>query len=438
MTTELSVRLCGRPVGGLRAPTAERWSFTYDEQARHADGTAPPSLALPRSKARHEGEHVAAVFESLLPDGALRERLARSLGLPARNAFELLARVGRECHGGLTVHPPDDTAAMPPMAQRPARVLDAVELRNAMAALLIHPLLAEVDGLAKTLPGEFDKLPARLLNGQVALVLDDALTSHVIKPARPGLRESVHNEGYCMALAGAYGLPVAPTTILSGRVNVLVVERLDRCLLGGQLTALPMEDIGQALGCSPAHRYEREGGPRLAEVAALLRRVSVCPALDLRALVRWTVFSYLIGFGAGHARQLALSSGSRGPTLTPFFGLWSTHCYPEMSLRMGFSIGIEDRPDWLTAERWAECAEALGIRPRFVQDELRRAAHTLPSLAATVAEGFQRRFGYADIIGAIRTLIEQRARQALVSLATARVAVSASAGQSAKGANQHE
>lgn len=419
MRAELEVSLCGQAVGRLRAIDRDRWSFVYDDEILRQRRAGPLSIALPRSRAQHQGEVVKAVFSGLLPDHSLRHRLARSLGVATGDTLELLAQVGRECHGGITVAPP---GAVPTPPTTPSlRMLDAAELRNAMAALLIHPLLAAADGLSKTLPGEYDKLPVRMAGDRVAIVLDDALTTHLVKPARPGLRESVFNEGYCMALAAAFGLPVAETTVLSGRVSVLAVQRCDRLQRDTDICALHMEDFGQALGYAPEYKYEREGGPRLTEIVDLLRRVSVRPALDLRELLRWLVFSFLIGYGGGHGRQLALMLGPDGPTLAPFFGIWSTHCYAEMSFRMGFRIGSEDRPDWLTAARWTDCAAALGVRPRYLLDELYAAATRLPRLAAELAEEFQRKVGYVEIVGTIRSLVEQRARQVLVSLEAERV-----------------
>ena len=83
---------------------------------------------------------------------------------------------------------------------------------------------------------------------------------------------------------------------------------------------------------------------------------------------------------------------------------------------MGFAIGNEDRPDWLRATCWQAFAREIGVRPCFVFDELRAAAEALPQLAQACAERFQRENGFAAIVRQIRALIEQRARQLLVSL----------------------
>ena len=406
--SSLEVYLQGRLAGRLSESAAGLWSFVYAQ----GEAAAPPiSLALPRRQPSYHGDRVRAVFCNLLPEGEIRVRLAQSLGISERNDFALLARLAGDCPGALSLQP---TATITATRRAPRRLNEA-ELRNAVAILPVHPLLAEADGLRVTLPGEFDKLPVRFADGSATLMLDGQLTTHILKPARPALRESVMNEAYIGQLAAAFGLPVAPCEIVHGQVAVLCVTRIDR-VGSDPVTALHMEDFCQVAGLNPHEKFAREGGLGLADIARMLRDLSARPALDLRALVHWTIFSFLVGFGAGHSKQLALRYAEQAPRLAPFFGLWSTHVYPGMNYRMGFPIGGEDRPDWMTLGRWHEFARQLGVRPNYVVDALRDAAHTLPTLAAEVEERFQRHNGYAGVVRQIRALIDQRARQLLVSL----------------------
>jgi len=416
MASELEVWLGERRAGFLLEAAGD-WSFVYRDEALSGPGMLPypVALTLPRTRVAHHGPAVTAVFANLLPDGELRRRLAQSLGMSAANEFGLLGRVGGDCPGALRLNAPGQ---LPQPAG--SRCLNEQELRNAMAVLPMHPLLAEADALSATLPGDFDKLPVGLEDGQVALCSGARLSTHILKPARPGLRESVFNEAFVMTLAAAAGLPVAECQIIHGQLAVLCVSRVDR-RMDGATRALHMEDLCQVGGLLAGHKYEREGGLALHEVVRILRRYSCAPAQDIRHLMRWLLFSFLVGFGAGHAKQLALLYGPQGPRLAPFFGLWSTHVYNEMNHRLGFAVGGEDRPDWLTAARWVACAEAAGIRPAYLLDELRALAQTLPRLAAEQAEGFQRRNGFANVVRQIRVLIEQRARQALVALEAERL-----------------
>ena len=411
MASELEVRLGDQPVGHLIDGGSSDWSFVYTDRAHTARATVPAALMLPRRRQTHCGPHVRAVFTNLLPDGQIRRRLALSLGLSANNDFGLLARIAGDCHGALSVRKPGFSQNGPPAR----RLLSDAELRNAVAVLPVHPLLAEADGLCVTLAGEFDKLPVSVEGGEVCLVLGGGLTTHIIKPAKPGLKESVINEAYTMALAAGFGLPVPRSKLMHGELTLLCVTRFDRTQ-EARPAAIHMEDMCQIMGLAPEKKYEREGGPSTADLFRLVRQVSTMPALDIRALIRWQIFSFLVGFGAAHGKQLALLYGDNGPRLAPFFGIWSTHVYPEMNRRMGFAIGNEDRPDWLIAARWLEFAQEIGVRPRFVFDELRAAAENLPGLAATSADRFQRDHGFATIVRQIRALIEQRARQLLVSL----------------------
>ena len=410
-STALDVLMNGKLAGRLSESAAGLWSFVYGAGA-DVDGTAAPiSLALPRRQSAYQGDRVRAVFCNLLPEGEIRLRLAQSMGISERNDFALLARLAGDCPGALSLRPVPGGN----VEKRAPRRLDEAELRNAIAILPVHPLLAEADGLRVTLPGEFDKLPVRYADGAAMLMLDGQLTTHILKPARPGLRESVMNEAYTSQLAAAFGLPVAACEIIHGQVAVLCVTRIDRSA-GEVVNALHMEDFCQVAGLNPHEKFAREGGPGLADIARMLRDLSARPAADLRALVQWAVFSFLVGFGAGHAKQLALLYGAHAPRLAPFFGLWSTHVYPGMNYRMGFPIGGEDRPDWMTIGRWREFAQQVGVRANYVEGVLRDAALTLPQLAAEVEERFQRRNGYAGIVRQIRALIDQRARQLLVSL----------------------
>ena len=155
MASELEVLLHDQLVGHLVEGEGSDWSFVYTDRAHAARATPPVSLALPRRRQAHRGPQVRAVFTNLLPEGHIRHRLARSLGLSANNDFGLLARIAGDCHGALSVRRPGVRSAGPP-ARRP---LNEDELRNAIAVLPVHPMLAEADGLSVTLAGEFDKLP---------------------------------------------------------------------------------------------------------------------------------------------------------------------------------------------------------------------------------------------------------------------------------------
>jgi serine/threonine-protein kinase HipA len=224
------------------------------------------------------------------------------------------------------------------------------------------------------------------------------------------------NEAFCLALASALGLETVRAEVRHGAVTVLLVERIDREVRDGEWHAVHMEDFCQLSGLPPERKFEREGGLTFPGCLDCIRSNSIRPAVDMRAFLRWTMFNYLIGNGGGHGKQLAMLHGDDGPVLAPFFGLMSTHVYPEMNRKLAMSIGGEDRPDWIIPARWREAAQAGGIRAAYATNLLRDMAVEIPTEAQRVAEQFQRLNGFATVIRDIRRLVEQRARQVIVSL----------------------
>jgi len=413
MNAEIEVCHSGDFIGHLVEEGTGGWAFVYaPEFLRTRTIGKMLSLNFPPRHAPYRGDDVAALFRNLLPDGAIRRQLARKIGLSEGNDFGLLAAIGGDCPGALTLVLPGDRS----FTESEVRTLTEQDLRNVIAALPQHPLLTEVEGARFTLPGEYDKIPVRMIAEQVALTLGDTLSSHIAKPAKTGLRESVMNEGFCLELARELGLAAVDATVRHGAVTILLMERLDRDQREGEWCAIHMEDFCQLSGVPPEQKYEREGGLGTIDCLNCIKRYTSVPAADMRAFLRWLVFCYLIGNGGGHAKQLAIRHLPDGPRLAPFYGLMSTHIYASLNDRMAMSIGGEDRPDWIIPARWRQLAGQAGIRGSYVLSILRDLAERIPPASALVAERFQRRHGFASVIRDIRRLIEQRARQVLVSL----------------------
>ena len=274
-----------------------------DGRARSDAVAHAPAAHRAVSRRRRRGD-----FRNLLPDGAIRQQVCHQLGVSEGNEFALLGVLGGDCPGALNVLPPGDDAGPGDSSVRP---LTELELRNVVAALPLHPLLAEVEGARFALPGEHHKMPVRVEGDRLAITLGNTLSSHIVKPAKPGLRESVMNEGFCLELARAAGLPVANATVRHGAVTILLVERVDRDATDTGWTALHMEDFCQLTGTPPEKKYEREGGLRIEDCVDVIRRYSSMPAVDLRTFLAWLAFNFLIGNGGG-ARETARAAARRG------------------------------------------------------------------------------------------------------------------------------
>jgi serine/threonine-protein kinase HipA len=90
----------GKPAGFLlEVERGRRYVFEYD-----ADYSGPPvSLVLPVAPRRFEFQGFPAVFDGLLPEGALLEGLLARRKLDRNDGFGQLVAVGRELVGAITV-----------------------------------------------------------------------------------------------------------------------------------------------------------------------------------------------------------------------------------------------------------------------------------------------------------------------------------------------
>ena len=182
-----------------------------------------------------------------------------------------------------------------------------------------------------------------------------------------------------MTLAKAVGLNVPEVTLLENQDQWLyLISRYDRELnQRGDLHRLHQEDFCQALGIMPDTKYEKEGGPSIADCFHLVKQYSISPAADQLQLLQWVVFSYLIGNADAHGKNVSLLLTQQGPRLAPFYDLMSTAIYPELSERPAMKIGGEDRPKWIIVRSWEQLAQECGIGFKLVKQTLDKLSQTL-------------------------------------------------------------
>jgi serine/threonine-protein kinase HipA len=185
----LSVWLAGRRAGELIRKSNGNLQFRY---APEYDGP-PVSLALPRQEHAHANNVVRAVFGGLLPEGDVREVLARNLGISERNDYGLLEEVGGDVAGAITLLP----EGVEPATEPTSEPLDDAALARLLADLPQRPLAADAaDGIRLSLAGAQPKVPVIIDDDrQMALPTNSAAaTTHILKPEPQRFPGLVDNE----------------------------------------------------------------------------------------------------------------------------------------------------------------------------------------------------------------------------------------------------
>ncbi|HZV72471.1 MAG TPA: type II toxin-antitoxin system HipA family toxin [Conexibacter sp.] len=377
--SKLIVELAGRRAGRLIRKDDGNVQFRYD------DGYAGPPLsyAMPVQTEAHPHAICRAVFGGLLPEGDGREALARALGVSPGNDYGLLAEVGGDCAGAITLR----RSGAARVEQPRLRALGADDVDALLRALPQRPLgAAPKEGVRLSLAGAQPKLPVVMDDDGMALPLDGATpTTHILKPepaTHPGL---VDNEGFCMGLARAAGLRVAGTLKIrtASGLPCLVVERYDRDLTTDPIRRLHQEDACQALGIPSDRKYQTEGGPGVRELADLLRDATAVPAQELPRLWEALVFNWLIGNCDAHGKNFSLLYDAGPPTLAPLYDLVSTVAYDGLTTRLAMSLGGATDVADVDLGAWTRLAADIGVSERFAR---RSTAAVVARVKAAAAE----------------------------------------------------
>jgi serine/threonine-protein kinase HipA len=257
-------------------------------------------------------------FDNLLPDTALRQSVADAHAISPTDLFGLLAVIGWECAGAVSVLPE---------GRRPAtgsyRALSPDELWKRLDAL---PFVAPEgeDAVHMSLGGAQAKTLLRRGDDGWQLPVDGAISTHILKP------EPVHFEG--LALAEAFCLEAASAATPSARAEVmtvpghrptLVVERFDRVVASGGLERVHQEDGCQILGLPASARFAvAQPSPARASYAAIARvlvRRAEDPAAELGRLLEQTTVNIALGNRDAHGKNHSVQHVDGSIRLSPMY-----------------------------------------------------------------------------------------------------------------------
>ena len=206
------------------------YGFTYDEAYLKMSSAMPLSLSLPLSARRYTGHEAMPFFEGLLPEGDVREAVARQFHVSALRPMELIRVLGKDCAGDVVVLGEDDSCDLPEEAAY-------VPLPNALEEIARYPYGAISRLRAEyrlSLAGGQEKIAlfhddrASLVEGWFA-PLAGAPSSHIIKPqVTDRFPFLALNEFMCMEAARAMGFDVPDAALVPGEHPLFVVRRYDR------------------------------------------------------------------------------------------------------------------------------------------------------------------------------------------------------------------
>lgn len=377
--------------------------FVYDKNYLSAK-KHPLSVSLPLREESFKKKECEPFFSGLLPEEEHRKIIASKFDIYSKNFFELLAQIGGECAGAVSVLP----EGKEPAFSKEYKLLNDEELLENIKLLPANPLLIGIEeGIRLSMAGVQRKMLVHVdsENGSISLPLDGSPSTHILKPdIDKKFPNIVYNEAFCLELANLIGIPTAKFSVgIVGDIEYLLVERYDR-MIGddGDVKRVHQEDFCQAMGILPEDKYQSEGGPGLRKCFELLNRVSALPAVDINNLLKAVIFNVIVGNCDAHGKNFSLIySGDKNivPRFAPLYDLVSTAYYPHHSTSMAMKIGGERDFKKFSKRNFEKFVKETDLSFAMFRDSVLELSSKVKSSTRSLRSKYEKVSDLVDLIG---------------------------------------
>ena len=404
MTTSVPIWFDGLAVGQVDVTADGSLSLRYAERWLQTAGAFPLSVTIPLRADPYPSDVISPWLANLLPEEEQLHVLTRSLGLDQADVLAVLAEIGGDTAGALSFGAATDRAlwAYAPLTTFYDTADPHQALERHFEDLGRRPFLVGEEGVRQSLAGGQKKTALAVLGPDGAPVLrlpqdDDVLaiplngapSTLIVKPDNSNLPGITENEVWCLRMAQAIGIDAAQVTILqSSKRTAIGVLRYDRRIgRSGQLLRLHQEDFAQANGLPPGRKYER-GTLRGLDLKALLETGRHVSATDALALLDQVILNILVANTDAHAKNYSLILPVGGsPRLAPLYDVSTVLSWPHVVKTYAQSIdGKKRRPDTISGRHWEALAREVGYRPTDVKHRVQQIVDALVANRAKITE----------------------------------------------------
>ena len=409
---QLIVSINQRRVGTL-SEGDDLWVFEYDAQWAKAPDGFDLSPSLPRSQPKHadggSSRPVQWYFDNLLPEELLREAIAKEAEVKGDDAFALLAYLGAESAGSLTLLPPSEDWP----SEAGLQALTDAELSQRITDMPRQTLTKSAPK-RMSLAGAQHKLLVVMMGDQMHEPRGATPSTHILKPNHPDANTypaSAFNEYATMTLARAARLPVPDVAMRYVPQPVYIIDRFDRVVVGSAAAlvtpfmasvvtpVVQRRHIIDACQLLNKARTFKHSGASLQSLLAVIERTTNKIDTRLR-LFRWLVFNILVANDDCHLKNLSFYLSHDGVALAPHYDLLATGAYYTRSfaderatwgkVRMAFPLPDAHYFEDVTLSSVLKAAAMLGlpeqVARRLVTEVVTRIPKAVAKLKAELAQ----------------------------------------------------
>lgn len=368
-----------------------RLGFRYDDAWSAQD--TPLSISMPPAIRDHGHKAIECFMWGLLTDNEETLRtIGREYHVSPQNPFALLSVVGHDCAGAVQFAKPEE--------------LDLIHHDGDLKPVSKEEIEAELKSLRVrrgggkanptfSLAGAQPKVAYANVNGEWFLPSGRMASTHILKPRSDDHDGLIENEHFCLKLANSLDWSLLSshseieqfgdeTAIISTRYDRFIDDLSEKIVID----RIHQEDMCQALSVRPDLKYQKDGGPGIADI---MRTVSGSNSaeVDRNRLMRCLIFNFVIKGADAHAKNYSVVHIGDQYRLAPFYDIASILPYPQFDpheLRCSMSIGRHYKFDDIMPRHWKETATKAFYDADKLLADIRYLIETLPDRAHRLAK----------------------------------------------------
>lgn len=361
--SHLQVLLYGEPIGTLIHLPGDLNLFTWNQN--YLDNPLRPTLSLSFRDAvgglieeiPMTRTQIPPFFSNLLPEGLLREYLAKRANIHLRHEFFLLSMLGQDLPGAIQIQPINDQEFF---FQTSLKTSDTKKKKETAFRFSLAGIQLKFSAIKNSEKGL--TIPTNGVGGQWIVKLPHSI-----------FRGVPENEYTMMELARRIGIDVPETSLIPVEnverlpreldrfgEKAFVIKRFDRTDEG---KSIHIEDFAQIFGVYPEKKYAKASYRNIAEVIW-----KECGPPGIVEFIKRFVFNALIGNGDMHLKNWSLIyKDKRKASLSPAYDFVSTILYlPEDRLALNFMHSKEFSS--LTSDQFKRLCLKTNIPEKLVLD----------------------------------------------------------------------
>jgi serine/threonine-protein kinase HipA len=323
-----------------------------------------PNAARLMAEPWSRNQRLHPVLSNLLPEGSLRELIARGLKIHVDNEFHMFAYLGGDLPGALEAKPIS-----------PEEVPDSALNTHGKATAVPFEKVTQANKFS--LAGVQMKFSMKEKDGRYTVPDGSTLGDWIIKTPSTRHKLLPLNEYTAMSLAQLGGVEIPeiklvgldtldhlPPINLPDETYAFAIQRFDRA--GHQ--RIHMEDFAQVLVKYPHEKYDAANYETIGKV---IHDFSGDGLADAQQFARRLLVNILLANGDAHLKNWSFLYPDRmTPRLSPAYDIVTTHVYIEHETQYALNLGKTKNWYTVTMAHFESWAEKSGIPWRVIKPHL--------------------------------------------------------------------